>query len=368
MVNGLVSIMKYIAEYRDAEKAKAIATAIAETAKDMQMTIMEVCGTHTMALARFGIRQMLPENIDLISGPGCPVCVTPNSYLDHAIAIARRDDVIICTFGDMIKVPGSTSSLEKEKARGRDIRIVYSTLDALKLAKKEQGKQIVFLGVGFETTAPTIAASIQMAHADGIDNYSVLCSNKVVPPALAALLAGPTKIDGFILPGHVSTIIGADAYVPLFDKKPVACAIAGFEPLDMLEAIYEITKQIASGDPKLHNSYRRVVTGDGNQKAKAVLSDVFENSDANWRGVGTIPASGLSINEKYAFYDAAKRFDVAIEQTVEPTGCRCGEILTGQIKPCDCPLFGEACTPENPIGACMVSSEGTCAAYFKYGC
>ncbi|MBT3182397.1 MAG: hydrogenase formation protein HypD [Deltaproteobacteria bacterium] len=359
--------MKYITEYRDREKANAIANRIVAVAKDQSMTIMEVCGTHTMALARFGIRQILPQNINLISGPGCPVCVTPNRYLDHAIALARQDNTIICTFGDMIKVPGSTSSLESERARGQDIRIVYSTLDALELARNNIDKEIIFLGVGFETTAPTIAASIDIASRQSISNYSVLCANKVVPPALLALLSGRTEIDGFILPGHVSTIIGSESYTPIFEKHPVACSIAGFEPSDMLEAIYELAVQISSGDPKLHNSYRRVVTANGNIKAKALLNRIFEASDAEWRGIGNIPESGLSIRDEFSSYDAAKKFNVTIEETVEPAGCRCGEILTGNIKPADCPLFGNNCTPSHPIGACMVSSEGTCAAHFKYG-
>lgn len=359
--------MKHVTEYRDREKAEAIAKKIAEATKRGPMTLMEVCGTHTMAIARFGIHRMLPEDINLVSGPGCPVCVTPNEYLDHAIALARKDGVIICTFGDMMRVPGSTSSLEKERARGRDIRIVYSTLDALEIARGNSARQVVFLGVGFETTAPTIATSIRMAVDARMKNYTVLCSNKVVPPALAALLSGPVKIDGFILPGHVSTIIGSESYRALFESHPIACAIAGFEPLDILEAIYELATQIASGSPRLHNSYRRAVTAGGNAKAKALLDEVFEPCDANWRGVGTIPKSGLSIREKYSMYDAARRFDIEIEETIKPGGCRCGEVLTGGIKPFECPLFDKACTPEHPVGACMVSGEGTCAAYFKYG-
>jgi len=267
----------------------------------------------------------------------------------------------------MIKVPGSSSNLERERAAGCDIRIVYSTLDALDFAKKDPNREFVFLGVGFETTAPTIAASIDIASREQITNYSVLCANKIVPPALLALLAGPTKIDGFILPGHVSTIIGSESYSPVFENHPVACAIAGFEPLDMLEAIYELAIQISSGDPKLHNSYRRVVTADGNEKAKALLERIFEPSDAEWRGVGVIPGSGLSIRNEFSTLDSAKKFNIDIEETLEPAGCRCGEILTGNIKPAECPLFGENCTPSHPVGACMVSGEGTCAAYYKYG-
>lgn len=359
--------MKYISEYRNREKAAAIAKAIAESAGNRSMTIMEVCGTHTMAIARFGLRSLLPKNINLISGPGCPVCVTPNEYLDRAIAISRLCDVITCTFGDMIKVPGSSTSLECERASGRDIRIVYSTLDALDIARKYPDKRIVFLGVGFETTSPTIAASILMAADENLQNYSVLSANKVVPPALEALLAGPARIDGFILPGHVSTVIGSDSYKRIFDLHPAACAIAGFEPLDILDAIREIAMQISSGGPRLHNSYRRAVSAEGNAKAKAVMSDVFEPCDATWRGIGTIPASGLRIRNAYSRFDAARVFDVTVERTAEPKGCRCGDILTGRIRPSDCTLFGGACTPEHPVGACMVSSEGTCAVYHRYG-
>lgn len=359
--------MKHITEYRDREKSAAIARAIADAAGATPMTIMEVCGTHTMAIAKFGLRGLLPKNINLISGPGCPVCVTPNEYLDHAIAIARRPSVITCTFGDMMKVPGSSTSLEGERAAGRDIRIVYSTLDALDIARKCPDKKIVFLGVGFETTAPTIAASILMAADENLRNYFVLSANKVVPPALAALLAMPAKIDGFILPGHVSAVIGSDSYRQLFGMHPVACAIAGFEPLDILDAIREIALQISSGNPRLHNSYRRAVTASGNAKAKAIMGTVFEPCDANWRGIGMIPDSGMNIRDAYSRFDAACAFDVEVEDTTQPEGCRCGDILTGRIRPADCALFGSSCTPASPVGACMVSGEGTCAAHYRYG-
>lgn len=358
--------MKFITEYRDAKKAQAIADAISAIAHDRPMTFMEVCGTHTMAIARFGIRQMLPSSIRLISGPGCPVCVTPNNYLDHAIAISRLPEVTICTFGDMMRVPGSTSSLEKERAKGCDIRIVYSTLDALDISRNNPDKQIVFLGIGFETTAPTIAASILSAAKENIKNYSVLSAHKVVPPALKALLAGPVKLDGFILPGHVSTIIGAKAYRPLTEKHRIAGVIAGFEPTDMLAAILELATQTANNCPAIHTSYVRAVTEEGNAKAVEIMNHVFEPRDSEWRGIGTIPSSGLKIRDTFADFDAAKGFNVEIEPTVEPKGCRCGEILTGLSSPTDCPLFGKSCTPEDPVGSCMVSSEGTCAAHYKY--
>jgi hydrogenase expression/formation protein HypD len=359
--------MKYISEYRNPEKARVLADAIRGNAGSRDMTFMEVCGTHTMALARFGIRELLPDSVRLISGPGCPVCVTPNNYLDHAIALARRDDITVLTFGDMVRVPGSSTNLERERAGGHDIRVVYSTLDALELARKSPEREFVFLGVGFETTTPTVAASIISAKKEGLKNYSVLSAHKVVPPALDALLAGPIKLDGFLLPGHVSAIIGAGAYRPILKKSGLAGVVAGFEPLDMLEAINELVVQIAEGRPTLHTSYTRAVHEEPNKRAMAVLHEVFSECDANWRGIGTIPGSGLVIRDEFSDFDAAKRFEVEVEPTVEPKGCICGKILIGEALPNQCPLFGEKCLPENPVGACMVSSEGTCAAYFKYG-
>ena len=358
--------MRYITEYRDKEKVDALAFEIRRTAGDADMTFMEVCGTHTMAIARFNLRSLLPDGIRLISGPGCPVCVTPNSYLDHAVALSRRPNTTICTFGDMIRVPGSSTSLEKEHAAGRDIRVVASTLDALAIARKSRNRDVVFLGIGFETTAPTIASSILSAKAEGIENYSILCTNKIVPPALSALLEGPARLDGFLLPGHVSTIIGAGAYREIANKSRKAGVIAGFEPTDILEGLLELVRRTADGSGGLHTSYSRAVSEEGNPKALSVMREVFEPCDASWRGLGQIPGSGLSMRESFAEFDAARRFSVEIEPEVEPAGCRCGEILTGEISPDECPLFGSACTTEHPIGACMVSSEGTCAARYRY--
>lgn len=359
--------MKHITEYRDREKAQALAQRIVATAGDRSMTFMEVCGTHTMSLARYGIRSLLPTNIRLISGPGCPVCVTPNRYLDHAVALARVPGVTLCTFGDMMKVPGSSTSLDHEHATGRDIRIVYSTLDALEITRYHPDRQVVFLGVGFETTAPTIAAAIRTAAAEDLKNFSVLTAHKVVPPALAALLAGPVELDGFLLPGHVSTIIGAKAYRPLLEHSRKGGVIAGFEPVDMLQAILELVRQKAEEMPALHTSYVRAVSEEGNLKAQALLEEIFEPCDVGWRGIGTIPASGLGIRAPYRDFDAAVRFDVEIEPEASAAGCRCGEVLTGRATPNQCPLFGKSCTPGHPVGACMVSGEGTCAASFKYG-
>lgn len=358
--------MKFVTEYRDRAKAEALAGEIARVASDRPMTFMEVCGTHTMALARFGIRRLLPPTIRLVSGPGCPVCVTANNYLDHAIALARRPGTTISTFGDMMRVPGSTSSLDREHATGADIRVVFGTLDALAFARAHPDREVVFLGVGFETTAPTVAASILAAAREELANYSVLCAHKVVPPALAALLAGPVKLDGFLLPGHVSAIIGAAAYRPLFENQSIAAAIAGFEPTDMLQALLTLATQVAENRPSLHTDYARAVSEEGNAKALAMLEEVFEPCDESWRGLGPIPGSGLKIRDAFRRFDAARRFSVEVEPTVEPANCRCGEVLTGAIRPRQCPLFGESCTPEHPIGACMVSSEGTCAASYTY--
>lgn len=359
--------MKHLSEYRNKDMINALSKEIGALSRGGKFTFMEVCGTHTMAVARFGIKELLPENIRLLSGPGCPVCVTPNDYIDHAVALSRLPNVIITTFGDMLRVPGSTSSLEKEKAAGGDIRIVYSPLDTMKIAAENPGKEVVFLSIGFETTIPTIASTIVMAKKSGLKNLSFLTSNKVVPPALEALLQGELKLDGFMLPGHVSTIIGGKAYQPMIEKYRIPCSIAGFEPTDMLESIKNLVEQKLSDSPHLAMSYRRVVTFEGNKKAQDVINEVFVDSDAVWRGIGTIPGSGHVLRKAFADFDAALKIDVKVEETRENRGCLCGAILQGLKNPPDCPLFGKTCSPENPVGACMVSGEGTCAAWYKYG-
>ncbi len=360
--------MKYLEEFRNKDIVRKLIKRIEGIAEGMRhVKLMEVCGTHTMAIARFGIRRLLPENVELISGPGCPVCVTPNHYLDHAIALSRLPEVIITTFGDMIRVPGSTSSLEREKAAGHQVRVVYSTLDALQIAEKNPDKQVVFLGVGFETTVPTIAASILMAKQKGIENYSVLCSHKTMPKPMEVLASGEeVLLDGFICPAHVTAIIGAGAYQFLADKYGKACAVSGFEPVDILQGISLMLEQIRRGTPRVDNQYSRVATWEGNREAQQIIGQVFEPCDAEWRGIGWIPGSGLQIRQEYSRYDAAHRFSVQVEPTRENPGCICGEVMKGVSKPFDCKLFGKVCTPENPVGACMVSSEGTCAAYYKY--
>lgn len=330
--------------------------------------LMEVCGTHTVAIFKAGIRQLLPPQVELVSGPGCPVCVTPNDYLDTAIAYSRFPDCIITTFGDMLRVPGSASSLAAEKAEVADIRIVYSPLESLDIAASHPAKKVIFLAVGFETTAPLAAATVLAAEQRGLANFYVLSAHKLVPPALSALLADrEVRVDGFLLPGHVSAIIGEQPYHFLAEKHHLPGVIAGFEPLDILQAVYMLARQIHAGEALLENQYRRIVKPDGNPAARQVLDQVYEPADAAWRGMGVIPDSGLRVNARYQSFDAFAALPLQVEKAAEPTACRCGEVLRGIIKPADCKLFGKACVPEHPVGSCMVSVEGTCAAWHKYG-
>ncbi len=358
--------MKYLDEFREGKVAEYLASTIREKAGSEKMTFMEVCGTHTMAIARYGIRELLPDTITLISGPGCPVCVTPNHIVDRAIALSRKKNVIITTFGDMMKVPGSTSSLDREHAKGGDIRIVASTLEALSIAEKNSDRKIVFLGVGFETTTPTIAASVLEAKIQSLKNYFVLCGHKVMPPAMRALSEGKVNIDGYLCPGHVSAIIGSNPYTFIPKEYNIACVVAGFEPLDILQSIAMLVEQVQSGMTRVEIQYTRAVKPDGNQQAQEAIEGVFKSCDSNWRGIGVIPGSGLCIRDEYADWDAEIQIPVEVEPTREPKGCLCGKILQGLVKPPDCKLYADTCTPANPVGPCMVSSEGTCAAYFKY--
>ena len=329
---------------------------------------MEVCGTHTVSIFRSGIRQLLPEKVDLVSGPGCPVCVTPNEYMDTAIAYAKKENVIIATFGDMLKVPGTTSSLNKVKAEGADIRIIYSPLDALQIAKDNPDKQTIFLAVGFETTAPLTAATLQAADLQNISNFFVLSSHKRTDAPIDALLSDPQiKVDGFLLPGHVCVITGEKPFSFVAEKYKKPAVIAGFEPLDILQAVYMLAKQIHDGTAMIENAYKRVVKPEGNITAQKAMSLVFYNAAADWRGFGRIPESGMAVNELYSKYDALKQIPVKKEISRENPACRCGEILKGLIKPVECPLFKKVCTPDSPAGACMVSVEGTCHAWYKYG-
>jgi hydrogenase expression/formation protein HypD len=319
-----------------------------------------------MAIARNGIREMLPDNVSLISGPGCPVCVTPNETIDWAVAVSRLPSVMVTTFGDMMKVPGSSSSLDREHARGGNIRVVTSTLEALALAREHTEKQVVFLGVGFETTAPTVAAAILEAKKYKLSNFYVLSAHKVMPPAMEALSGGRVNIDGYLCPGHVSTVIGSVPYEPLARDFQIACVIAGFEPLDILQAMLMLVRQVKSRKPAVEIQYKRAVKPGGNPRAQAVLDRVFQHDDAEWRGIGSIPGSGLAIRDEFAALDAFKQIQVEVEPSREPRGCLCGKVLQGLVKPVDCPHFGKSCSPGHPVGPCMVSSEGTCAAYFKY--
>ena len=358
--------MKHLSEYRDYEIAQKLVKKIHQRSRK-EIRLMEVCGTHTMSIAKNGLRQLLPETISLISGPGCPVCVTSQGEIDQFIKLAQLDEVIITTFGDLMRVPGSHSSLQKERAKGADVRVVYSTLDSLEIAERNPNYKVVFLGVGFETTAPTIAAAILQARKKNLNNFSVISTHKLVPPALIALLENDkVRINGFIYPGHVSVIIGAKAYQSIAEKYQISGVITGFEPVDILQGILMLVELIENNEAKVEIAYKRGVTYEGNKKARDVLYQVFEPEDAQWRGLGVIPESGLKIKDEFRRFDAKAKFQLPVEEVEEPKGCICGEILSGTKSPFECKLFGDRCIPDDPVGPCMVSSEGTCAAYYKY--
>jgi hydrogenase expression/formation protein HypD len=357
--------MRFIDEYRDKDLVLKLSETIRNISK-RPVALMEVCGGHTMSIQRFGLPSLLPETIRLLSGPGCPVCVSSRKFIDQAIAYSRLPDVIITTYGDLIRVPGSTSSLDREKAAGADVRIVYSVMDALEIARRSPSKKIIFLGIGFETTAPASAAAILGAYRQDIFNFHLFSSHKIMPPAMAALIDEGVKIDGYIAPGHVSTITGVSIYRDIAEKYHLGCVIAGFEPVDLIEAIYMLVRQIETGDQKVEIQYRRAVRPDGNLKAREMLEEVFTLRDDWWRGLGVLKGSGLGIREKYSAFDAEKAFTVDVEPTREDKGCICGEILKGLKNPKECRLFAKACTPENPAGPCMVSNEGACQAYYRY--
>lgn len=355
------------AAFRDPSLARELISRIHSLVGSRKINLMEVCGTHTVSIGRYGFRSIMPKGLKLLSGPGCPVCVTANRDIDHAIALAKMEGAIITTFGDMMRVPGSSSSLAAEKAAGHDIRIVYSPLDAVEIARQNPEREVIFMGVGFETTTPTIAATILEAAARKLGNFSVYCAHKTTPPALRAIANDPeTTIDGFILPGHVSTITGLAPFRFLVDEFETPGVVTGFEPVDILEGICMLVEMVVAGTPAIDNAYRRGVATDGNAVARQLVAQVFEPCDTVWRGLGPIAGSGLRIRDELATFDAGQRFDVEIEPTVEPRGCRCGDVLRGAITPNGCPLFSRACTPEHPVGPCMVSSEGSCAAYYRY--
>lgn len=358
--------MKHLLEYRDQAICRRLLEEIHESSSS-PIRLMEVCGTHTMSIARHGIRSLLPPQVTLLSGPGCPVCVTSQTDIDQFMEAARLPDVIITTFGDLIRVPGADASLEKVRADGADIRVVYSPMDSIEIASQSPQHQIIFLAVGFETTAPTIAATLLEAKSKNITNFSIISAMKLVPPALLALLNNPVlQVDGFICPGHVSVILGEQAYLPIIEQYQKPCAIAGFEPVDILQAILSLVKQIKKNEVRLANLYKRNVQFEGNKRARQMMSQVFEPADAAWRGLGIIPMSGLKIRTEFNWLDATQKFNLQSKEVPEPPGCICGQILSGIKNPVECPLFAKKCRPEHPVGPCMVSSEGTCAAYFKY--
>ncbi len=359
--------MKYLQEFRDPELANKILSEICAVTT-RPWAIMEVCGGQTHSIIRHGIDQLLPENIELIHGPGCPVCVTPLELIDKALAIAAQPNVIFCSFGDMLRVPGSEKDLFRIKSEGGDVRTVYSPLDALKIAQDNPEKQVVFFGVGFETTAPANAMTVFQAKQQNVKNFSILVSHVLVPPAIRAIMESPVnRVQAFLAAGHVCSITGYAAYPPLAEKYKVPIVVTGFEPLDVLEGVRRAVVQLENGRAEVENAYQRVVNYDGNKSAQAMLEDVFVTSDRAWRGIGVIPQSGWSLAEKYRDFDAEYKFDVRDIKTVESTLCHSGEVLQGLLKPHQCPAFGKECTPRFPLGATMVSSEGACAAYYNYG-
>ncbi|NEN88223.1 MAG: hydrogenase formation protein HypD [Okeania sp. SIO3H1] len=367
--------MKYIKEFRDPHKAQGLVKEIDQLSKklgystDRPLKIMEVCGGHTHSIFKYGIEEVLPDNIELIHGPGCPVCVMPRGRLDDAIALAEKPNVIFTTFGDAMRVPGSKKSLLQAKAQGADIRMVYSPLDSLKIAKENPDKEIIFFGLGFETTAPSAALTILQAEAEGIENFSIFSNHVLVVPALEALLSNPDlELQGFVGPGHVSMVIGTEPYRVISEKYRKPLVVSGFEPLDILQSIWMLLQQMVEGRCEVENQYSRVVKEGGNRVALEAMGKVFEVRDKfEWRGLGDIPESGLKITDAYACFDAEIKFCVPNKKVADAKACQCGEILKGVLKPWQCKVFGTACTPENPIGTCMVSSEGACAAYYKYG-
>ena len=362
--------MKYVDEYRDADTARALATKIAGLCEPgRRYSFMEICGGHTHTIYKHGLEDHLPEQISLVHGPGCPVCVIPMGRVDDAIALAEQDEVIMTSFGDMMRVPGGRGSFFDSKAAGADIRMVYSPLDSLKIARKNPDKRVIFFAIGFETTTPSTAMTVLRAAAEGLDNFAVFCNHVRVTPAITAILASPDlHLDGFVGPGHVSTVIGAEPYVyiPRDHGKPLV--VSGFEPLDILTSIYMLLGQFAEGRCEVENQYSRVVPWEGNPKALAVIDKVMQVRDTfEWRGLGWIPESAMQLREEYAAFDAERIYSVPGVRVADPKACQCGEVLRGAIKPWECKVFGTACTPETPIGTCMVSSEGACAAYYNFG-
>ncbi len=359
--------MDHTKKIRDTELINDLAAALRSTSLSGPITLMEVCGTHTMAIHRAGLPAVFPKNMTLISGPGCPVCVTPEDYLETVFAIAKKYQVTITTFGDMVRVPGVSGTLAGLRASGKKIETVYSPLNALEKAQNEPESEVIFLAVGFETTAPVVAATVMQAKQKNINNFSILSAHKLVIPALKALISDPElKIDGFLLPGHVSAVLGCKPYEFIAEDYKRACVVTGFESADIIQGLLMLASQIERSEFSIEIQYDRVVRPEGNTKAWNIIETVFEPSDTRWRGFGIILESGLTLRKEFSEFDALLKFPVEIEIPPEPAGCKCGHVLQGRIKPQECALFGKACTPESPIGPCMVSTEGTCAAFYKY--
>jgi len=358
--------MKYISEFRSPEIVDALLKEINKTVKG-QWNIMEVCGGQTHSLVKNGILNMLPENIQMIHGPGCPVCVTPVSLIDRAVHLAMEHNVILCSYGDMIRVPGSGMSLLEAKAKGADVRILYSPLEAVKIAKENPGREVVFFAVGFETTAPANALSVIHARREGVKNYSILASHVLVPPAIEEIMNDElSRVDGFLGAGHVCAIMGIYEYYPLVEKYKVPIVVTGFEPVDLLEGILMVVRQLEAGEAKVENQYARIVSEEGNVKAQEMIYEVFEVTDRLWRGMEVIPMSGYKVKQSYSYYDAEKKFNIDIEEAPENPECIAGDIMKGIKKPYECQHFGKRCKPISPLGAPMVSNEGACAAYYHY--
>ena len=360
--------MKYVSEFRDPSIAKAIITRIHQLADRIEgsIRIMEVCGTHSMTVLRYGLRDVLPGNVQLVSGPGCPVCVTPDPYIDVACRYAS-DGFIVATFGDMVRVPGAHSNLLREKSMGAEVRIVYSPLDALSLAVENPRKQVTFLAVGFETTAPGVAATVLQAKERGQDNFGIFTAHKLIPPAMSMLVQdAEVHVDGFLCPGHVSVVTGVRVYEFLAHEYGIPCVVAGFEALDVLEGVRMILFQLVKGKALVENEYSRAVAEDGNTRACTLVDKVFEVADSTWRGFGVIPESGLQVRSNYAQWDTALCHPRSLVEVSRETGCRCGDVLRGVIEPVECALFGSTCVPSHPIGPCMVSSEGVCSIHYRF--
>lgn len=358
--------MKYLDEFRDADLARALLQEINNTVT-RPWVIMEICGGQTHAIMRSGLDQLLPPQVELVHGPGCPVCVTPLELIDKALAIASQPDVIFTSYGDMLRVPGSQGDLFSIRAAGGDVRVVYSPLDAVRIAQENPDKQVVFFAIGFETTAPANTMSVAQAKAMGLENYSILVSHVRVPPAMHAILSSPdNRVQGFLAAGHVCAVMGYWEYPPIAEKYRVPIVVTGFEPVDLLKGVLAVTRQLEQGKYEVGNAYERVVTREGNRPAQDMIARVFEECDRKWRGIGTIPQSGWRLRSEFSNFDAEKRFDVGAIQTAESDICIAGQILQGLHKPHDCSAFGTLCTPEHPLGATMVSSEGACAAYYRY--